>query len=38
MNKTQKYQKGVGRYANIESRWRDYVSVKATKTDKCGEG
>ena len=39
MNKTQKYQKGVGRYANIESRWRDYVSVKSTKKlDKCGEG
>lgn len=37
MNKTQKYRKGIGRYANIESRWRDYVSVKATKKlDSCG--
>lgn len=38
MNKTQKYQKGVGRYANIESKWRDYVSAKNTKKlDSCNE-
>ena len=37
MNKTQKTRKGVGRYANIESKWRDYVSSPITKKlDRCG--
>jgi hypothetical protein len=39
MNKTQRYRKGVGRYANIESKWRDYAKFSDTKKlDKCGIG
>ena len=38
MTKTQRFKKGVGRYANIETKWRKYAKVEDTKKlDKCTE-
>lgn len=39
MTKTQRYKKGVGRYANIETKWRTYTKLEDTaKLNKCSTG